>query len=62
LNGLGRQNEASRAVGLHGDGHRPGLVEQLAGDRVADPQLRIDSAMVEASSPARTRSSSHCSS
>jgi hypothetical protein len=28
-------------VDLHGDGHRPGLVEHLGGHRVADPQLGI---------------------
>jgi hypothetical protein len=60
IGGLGRQNQASGAVDLHGDDHRPGLVEQLAGDRIADPALGIGSAMVEASSAARTRSSSHC--
>ena len=38
---LGGQDEASGAVDLHGDGHRPGLVEHLIGDGVADPQLRI---------------------
>jgi hypothetical protein len=34
LNGtLGGKHEAPRAVYLHGDGHRSGLVEHLASDR-----------------------------